>query len=686
MKTQISFYVLRSMFFWGCVLSLNISVNTLAAPPHPDRIFERNPITGEWRLKPGVNLAPFMGFKDNVRKNCMKQPDGIEYVLVLKIDFSDQPGQRTGKDMDSYFFDPDDISLKSYYYEVSYGQMRIEPGPANGCLPRGNRWYRAKRPMSYYGHGMYLTERYQELVREACEVADSEVNFAQYDRDKDGVVDHLVIVHAGDDEASSGVPDDIWSILVPPVNSFYDGVRIDNVAMVGEEPSFEKPHIGIYCHEFFHDFGAPDLYGANQFIETLDHQWCLMGMFGPYQGEDRNGLSPSHICGYLKWDFDARPENGRCGWVEPTEITQNVSDLPVHSFELPPAKDKLYKINIPGKNGKQFFLIENRNKKSGGRYDTYLPESGILIWHIDENKTRGPTDASNRVWVEDAADPNHLNTQNITGSAAYSADDGQTSFTPGSNPNSNADDGTVSEISVTNIGFEGLYMPITVFFGDTYEPNNELFSAYGLLKYGTFYESFLFDAHDLVDFYTFEVEAGVSVTITLSDIPEDANYIFRLLDAFGITLATSEMQKAEERVLIYRPLRTEQLYIAVESLFGYNSADSYILSVNSANTAPGLELELTDVRNFPNPARSGQPIVFTYAIPEMQIPDEVKLEIFTINGEFVYSTADTTMARKFTWHGRNMRDNLVANGIYLYVITATRQDEIVRAVKKLAIE
>ena len=47
----------------------------------------------------------------------------------------------------------------------------------------------------------------------------------------------------------------------------------------------------------------------------------------------------------------------------------------------------------------------------------------------------------------------------ITDGAAYSLDDGHTAFTPGTVPNSNANDGTVTGISITNIGAEGLTIP-----------------------------------------------------------------------------------------------------------------------------------------------------------------------------------------------------------------------------------
>ncbi len=690
MNAKIKLIVINLILLFGMALC------SLAAPPHPNKVFRLDPITGKLTLKPGVNLAPYMNM-DSARENCQLQPDGIEYVLVLKVDFPDQHGRRKGAEIDRYFFAEDDVSLKSYYRENSYGQMNIEPGPLGGCMPKGNAWYRVSKEMSYYGEGIYLVDRYRELTREACELADADVDFSQYDRDKDGYVDHLFILHAGNDEASSDSPDDIWSLLVPNVGggTFDYSVRIDASIMVGEEPGFKKPHLGIYFHEFLHDFGAPDMYGANRYIEPLDQKWCLMGMFGPYQGggDERDGLSPSHISSYLKWDIDARPENGRCGWIEPVDIKENISNLQVHSFELPLADNKTYKITVPGKNGREFFLISNRNKSASKFYDIALPESGILIWHIDENKQRGNTDASNRVWLEDPFDPEHLDTQHITDGAAYSADDNQNSFTPDTNPNSNANDGSPSGITITNIGREGLYIPISVFFGDTYEPNDDLLSASGPLEHGIPYESFIYDENDQADYYKFEAEVGVPITILLRDIPENADYTMRLLNFRGDVLAYSTVKWGGEGTIIYRPTKAETLYIVVESRSGYSNVDSYILLVNSAKKAPGF-LKLDKIYCYPNPAKANKPIFFSYTIPESPspdevspIPEEIRLEVFTINGELVYSTEDTTISGGLRWDGKNKRGSTVASGMYIYVISAGRDgEEEFRSVHKLAIE
>ena len=198
-----------------------------------------------------------------------------------------------------------------------------------------------------------------------------------------------------------------------------------------------------------------------------------MGQFGPYQGEIINGigsgLQPSHISGYLKWDLTHDLKTARLGWIQPVEIKENVSNLSIPSFQLPPHENKLFKIDIPGKvnafgDSTEFFLIENRYRESGALFDTRLPESGILIWHIDESAVRPPgaIDAANQIWLEDPNDPEHfgisphnpdiIDLRTITDGAAYSADDNQTSFTPSTRPSSGANDGTVSKISIINIG------------------------------------------------------------------------------------------------------------------------------------------------------------------------------------------------------------------------------------------
>ncbi|MDE0397573.1 MAG: M6 family metalloprotease domain-containing protein [Candidatus Poribacteria bacterium] len=681
---------------------------SIAAPPNPYLFFHEDSTSGEL-----VPKAPHseIEFLERLEDCCLAneqgvlQSDGIEYVLALKIDFSDMPGRRDGAAFDKYLFATEGVSLKTYFRENSYGQMDIQPGPMEGVLPRGNTWIRAKKPMTYYGEGVRILERYRELVREACEAVDATVDFSQYDRDNDGIVDHVFLIHSGNDQASTGIIDDIQSLLIPAVNAVHDGIWVNTAAIVAEEPDFEHPHLGIYFHEFFHDFGAPDIYGV--FRGPHDHKWGLMGAFGPYQGPEEfgigNGLEPSHIMGYLKWDFDARPQNGRLGWIQPVEITEN-QKIDVPSFELGPKTNKLFKIDIHSSRNPasgaatEFFLIENRNKVSGATFDTYLPESGILIWHIDETQPYpvGTYDASHQVWLEDPTDPEHLgiyqqngvesiNVQAITDGAAYSLDDGHTAFTPGTVPNSNANDGTVTGISITNIGAEGLTIPMLISFGDTYEPNDTIVTAFPIM-YGETYESFIFDATDVRDVYELEAVSGITLLVTLADIPPNNKYRLSLHAATGEVYATGEnATEIAGLKLIYQPDRTDTFYLVVESEEGFSSVDSYRLRVEQLQSDT---LAFEETRVYPNPLRlASETLTFAYQLSASQIADNVNLEIFTPTGALVYKATHQNVFSqgKFEWRGANLSGTPVASGIYIYRISAKQAALLIQEIGKFSV-
>lgn len=698
--------------FFFLYISLYIGLIAIchAAPPNPYLFFDMNPVTGEFRSKLPESEGEFRRALEGccfVREQALPQADGVEYVLGIKVDFSDQPGSRSGAEISGFLFGEEEVSLKTYYNEVSYGQMDIQPGPAGGVIPRGDRWVRAAKPMTYYGEGRISEVQCRELTREACIAVDAIVDFSQYDRDKDGVVDHIFIIHSGDDEASTLKPGDIWSILVRGVDTVLDGVRIESAAIVAEEPSFAKPHLGIYFHEFFHDFGAPDVYGT-PFTDANDHKWGLMGFAGPYQGDLTdgigNGLNPSHIIGYLKWDFDARPENGRRGWIEPVEVKETGAQLSIPSFELPPAHNVLFKIDIPGKVDRsgastEFFLIENRHRESGATFDTHLPESGILIWHIDETIFRPPTghfDAAGQIWLEDPNDPKHrgVNPNNsdqidlrfITDGAAYSANDNQISFTPASRPNTNANDGTSTGISITNIGAEGSLIPLLVSFGDTYEPNDNLEIAYPI-ELNQRYESFIFNADDRRDYYRFDAVIGDTIIIALTDIPHDVEYGLSLLDASGRKIIDGVTTELTNQHIVFRPVKAEPLFILVESRSGFNALDSYHLTVREGKIASG-ELQINRIRVYPNPLPRGETrITFDFTIPDFQLVDEIELDVLTPAGDLVHTDLrhDVIGTGRFVWDLEPSQNRSIATGMYLYVISTLRDGQYVRELGKLAV-
>lgn len=644
-----------------------------SAPPNPKLFFKDIENLTPDVMKNMALIDELMLLDPDIpRMNYVMQKDGIEYILVLRIDFSDQSGVKPAEAFNSAIFGTKGTSMRLYFEEVSYGQMKIMPGYLEGVMPKDNSWYRAKKKMSYYGAGNIMTERYRELVVEACNAADPEVDFSKYDRDGDGFVDHLMIIHAGNDEASTGVPDDIWSASIDSIPGIYDGTKIQQAIILAEDPREDNLNIGIFCHEFFHEFGAPDLYSWDY---PVGH-WCLMGMFGPYQD---NGQHPSHICGYLKWDFDADISNGIRGWIEPIKINIE-GNYSIDSFELSKG-NRLYRVDIPGKGMKEYFLIENRNKNSGTIYDTFLPESGIIIMHIDEKQ---PKSFSNphRVWVEDPSDPDRKNTREATKGAAYSLNDNQTSFTPATYPNSNANDGTYSGIIITDIGPIGTTMTFSLFFGDTFEPNDSINDAYGPISYKKQYISFIKDEMDK-DFYKFYAETGRTVIVYLENIPKNNNYSLQIYDSQKNIIETSDDLAQENRRLSFKVAKSGIYYVAVVSKSGYSQNYPYILTLESVpiDLAPSM-IVVSKIYPNPGPGADGQ-IYFDYKL--LTPVEKITLEIYTINGELIYKYNSEPVIHSSTLSWNTEENNRIASGVYIYTIKTELNGKIEIKTGKLAI-
>lgn len=174
--------------------------------------------------------------------------------------------------------------------------------------------YKAPKSVTYYGEndsrGKDQHSRIIELLKFACELADKEVNFKDYDWDGDGEVDQVFMLYAGRGEASGGESYTIWphesNIGKWPERYCLDDVIINTYAC-GEELDYYKNHkgIGTFCHEFSHCLGLPDFYDTN-YTNTYS-----MGSWDVICG-GCNGWVPASYLGY---------ERNFCGWLEYKELT-----------------------------------------------------------------------------------------------------------------------------------------------------------------------------------------------------------------------------------------------------------------------------------------------------------------------------------------------------------------------------
>lgn len=332
-------------------------------------------------------------------------------------------------------------TMRTYYREVSYGVFDIEVdvfGP-----------FESSETMEYYGEDGSGRDNNNgpiyQMAREAVQLADAAgVNFSKYDMDFDNRIDALFIIHAGSGQEDGGPSNEIWSHqgLIFPAESTDDGVSAN---VYSTEP--EDGKVGVFCHEFGHVLDLPDLYdadygGSGGWSNGIG-DWGLMGG-GSWNG---GGNSPAHLSAWSKI---------KIGWVEPIIVTSDVSTF---SIEIPPAETYpvVYKLwaHEPSQNTSEYFLIENRQKLG---FDSSLPGDGILIWHIDD--TVGSINWNNvnnnpnrlRVDLEEAhGGTQHLEARTNQGDANDPWVGLAKNFTSSSDPDSDSENGSATEVWVWNI-------------------------------------------------------------------------------------------------------------------------------------------------------------------------------------------------------------------------------------------
>jgi M6 family metalloprotease-like protein len=292
-------------------------------------------------------------------------------------------------------------ALKRYYKRVSKGKVNISYTVFPNDL---NASYKLPKEMKYYSPNTTKDEKNRrlcELLSDSFIEADKDpaVDFSQYNS--------FIVFHAGVGADFSinpyynPFPNDVPSVFL----TFYDlslclgnndpaykGINVNegkffimDGIILPETESQEDIEIGlngIIAHQFGHQLGLPSLFNTETGSAGIG-QWGLMDMgFGNY-----SGLIPAEPCAWSKVFL---------GWETPIEV-DNGENLEIHS-SLSNDPKKIYKVSITSE---EYFLLENRVRdfnKDGlniiksprgvlleaDDYDTDIPGSGMLIWHIDE--------------------------------------------------------------------------------------------------------------------------------------------------------------------------------------------------------------------------------------------------------------------------------------------------------------
>ncbi len=370
--------------------------------------------------------------------------------LVVLVNFSDTAcfysNSRFNEQFNSvnYTLDGATGSVKKYFSDNSTG--KFDPvfdvfGPVT--LSKKMAYYGANDADGYDLHP-------DEMVFEACQLLDGQVNFANYDANSDGVVDNVYVIYAGYSEAEDASENTIWPhAWVVNKTTKLDGKRIGKYScsseLIGNKDTIIDA-IGTACHEFSHSLGLDDLYDTDYETngQAFDvNEWSVMasGCF------NNDGKTP---CNYIGLEREV------LGWASSTLLTSaaNITLNPIST-------NQFYKIQT--KTANEYFLIENR-QLSG--WDLGLPHHGMLIYHIDKTAAMSTRWANNEInayadhQCVDVIEADGLGQPVTDGATVYwsglkgdpfPGTSNVTSFTDISSPNSLSWAGVATEMPITQI-------------------------------------------------------------------------------------------------------------------------------------------------------------------------------------------------------------------------------------------
>jgi M6 family metalloprotease-like protein len=290
---------------------------------------------------------------------------GTAYVPVFMAKFS-----TTGADpypvselQTKLFAPPPAASMTGLYDEMSYGALNL-----TGTV---YDWVTVSNIDTYYEGGcnglLCPTAKTGQFIKEILQLKDPSVDFGLYDNDgpdglpnsgdDDGFVDFVAFVHpeVGGECGTTNIWSHRWVVAGWP--EFNDQPWTTNDPRTGGglimvwdytiQPALGSANgcgtgineIGVFCHEFGHAFGLPDLYDGSG-SEGIGH-WGLMS-----SGNWNTPTNPAHMCAWSKMEL---------GWILPTVVgptsqayTINNSEVNAEAFKLDVMEEKFSRKLVAG--------------------------------------------------------------------------------------------------------------------------------------------------------------------------------------------------------------------------------------------------------------------------------------------------------------------------------------------------
>jgi immune inhibitor A len=242
------------------------------------------------------------------------------------------PDGKPGIDISGY-------TMKNMYEEMSQGAYTVS-GEATPWVevPHSEAYYGADRcflndegeweagpPQTMVGHPSNPRGAGQLAIDAVDALAETNPDFpwARYDiedqgdvdgdknlHEPNGIIDHVVLVHAGEDKSGGGGEQGTYAIWAhsSAVTGGYQvpgtDLKISNYIVQPEDSG-----VGVFAHEYGHDLGLPDLYDTSGAADSDVDFWDLMSS-GSHAGPIFQSM-PTHMGLWDKWVL---------GWADPVQL------------------------------------------------------------------------------------------------------------------------------------------------------------------------------------------------------------------------------------------------------------------------------------------------------------------------------------------------------------------------------
>ncbi|MDR1973429.1 MAG: M6 family metalloprotease domain-containing protein [Bacteroidales bacterium] len=462
-------------------------------------------------------------------------------------------------------------SLKHYYNEVSYGGLDVKSYfyPWYGNIAeysykdshdRGYfRPYNAATNNIGYKTDYESASRRQAMLTSAVQWVNShtpvppEMNL---DSDGDGFVDNVSFIIRGES-------DDWMDLLWAHRSNLMTGVQLQNKTVstyifMPENQADRR----IFCHEFFHALGAPDLYHYYNGTDlTPVGSWDIM----------ESGIA--HISSYMKKRY--------ADWVTIDTIKKagiySVKPLGNNSTNV------AWTAVIKSGTIKQSLIMEYRKK--GGLYESSLPGSGLLVYRLNpQYSTNADYDGSAKLDMLYVFRPMGTQTANgIISNAHFSQLEGRTFVSDSSTPTRLFKSrGEVTGMGIYNVNVTDDSASFYFHYGDNFTPS----------EINSFYNS----ATGKIDIsWNKNVKATGSILVVSYDnnfqyLNPDITYNVGDILASGANV----IYKGSETSFSHTPEKGKAVYYTVFSI----QSSGYSLGITSRSYSPAEIIECSVFANI----------------------------------------------------------------------------------------